>query len=271
MNEVTFFVWADTHFGYHQQFAAADFRGGIVEQMNRLPGWPYPPQIGGYVDKPAMVMHAGDVVDGGARSADELQISRIFCTRLKWPHYVTLGNHDTSHEYLADFIATHGSRSYSFDLAGWHVLSVDATYDVGETARIDGENLQFIRDDLGSVSSGTPSLLFTHASLRRLANADEVVAALAPYDVPLAFGGHYHCPGSYQEGGTTCIDVGHCRNHPIDAKYGCSFTVVRVRDGCVTAIPWRWDLQDWESGQDWSSDPAKCTAAAARLILHRAL
>lgn len=45
--DLTFFVWADTHFGYDQRFGDEDQRGRIIEQMHNLPGWPYPVSVGG--------------------------------------------------------------------------------------------------------------------------------------------------------------------------------------------------------------------------------
>jgi len=257
MDKITFFVWADTHFGYQQRFAVNDFRWRIIEQMNRLPGWPYPPEIGGFVDDPTFVMHCGDVVDGGDRPANELRYCDHFCRHLKWPQYETLGNHDIDPGYLAEFTARHGGRSYSFDLGSWHFLSVDSDYDVHETGKLTPAQMQFVRDDLDQVPASTRTILFTHASLNRLQNADEMRDLLRSRNVTLAVAGHHHRPAVYWFGDTICVDVGHCRDHPIDAEYGRSFTVFRLRANQITAIPWRWDLQDWERGQRWGNEHAE--------------
>ena len=36
--DLTFLVWADTHFGYEQRFVCDDLRWRIIDQMNHLPG-----------------------------------------------------------------------------------------------------------------------------------------------------------------------------------------------------------------------------------------
>ena len=64
--DLTFFVWADTHFGYDQQFGKDDQRGHIIDEMNNLPGWPYPASVGGVVAPPEFVLLCGDAVDGVA-------------------------------------------------------------------------------------------------------------------------------------------------------------------------------------------------------------
>ena len=275
MAELTFFVWADTHFGYRQHFGRADFRWQIIEQMNLLPGWPYPPEIGGCVAEPQFIMHCGDVVDGSGSSPSELQFFRHFCSRLIWPQYEICGNHDLGKDYQAYFLdkyETGETRSYSFEAGDWHCLSVDTEYDEDETGRLGEKQLEFIGDDLARLPAGTPVLFFTHTSLNSLKDADPVRELLAPHNVVLAMAGHLHRPAIYRLGKTICVDVGHCRNHPIDPEYGRSFTVVRLSEKHITAIPWRWDLRDWERGQRWTNDcSGRAEDVIARLILDEEL
>ena len=56
--------------------------------------------------------------------------------------------------------------------------------------------------------------------------------------------------------GIACIDIGQCRDHPIDAPYGRNFYVVRIAGRSIAAHPWRWDLCDWERGQRWADPDA---------------
>ena len=66
-NALTFFAWGDTHFGYEQQFGPRDIRWQAMRQMATLAGWPYPAEVGGCIETPALVLHCGDFFDGGPR------------------------------------------------------------------------------------------------------------------------------------------------------------------------------------------------------------
>lgn len=267
MIDVTFFAWSDTHFGYQQQFAGTDLRWHVIQQMNALPGWPYPPGIGGCVDEPAFVMHCGDIVDACADPERAFFVCRHFVGGLRWARYETLGNHDGSRPFMADFLGRHGSATYAFDAGGVHCLSMEMEYDDSEKGTVPQRALDFVRDDLAGVAAGVPVVLFGHASLNQVTNTQDVLDALGEGKVVLAVAGHHHKPSVYSLGGLPCVDVGHCRDHPIDAEFGRSITVFRLRGNELTAVPWRWDLREWEQGQRWSDDVGRATVAAERLIL----
>ena len=110
-------------------------------------------------------------------------------------------------------------------------------------------------------------VLLVHGRLDRVRNGAEALAILAEYRVLLVASAHIHKPAVFRLEGMDCIDVGQCRNHPIDPEYGRSFSVVHVTDTRLTAVPWRWDLSDWERGQRWA-DPE---ATARRFTLDKAL
>ena len=71
----------------------------------------------------------------------------------------------------------------------------------------------------------------------------------------------------FQLNGVDGIDVGQCRDHPIDPAYGRVLYVVHITDTRLTAVPWRWDHGDWERGQRWA-DPA---GTAKRFALDKEL
>jgi len=264
--DLTFFVWADTHFGYDQRPFATDLRGTIISQMHDLPGWPYPAAIGGIVAPPSFVLLCGDAVDGAPGAADqELRYYRYFSSRLHFDQFEVLGNHDGDPAYRARFTDRYKGLSYSFERNGIHFICLNSRYDDGEYFA--EQDLLFLRQDLGSIEPGTPIILFVHCRLDRFRNGAEVLALLAEHHVLLIFGAHVHKPAVFQLEGIDCIDVGQCRDHPIDPAYGRNLYVVHVTKDRLTAVPWRWDLGDWEQGQRWA-DPA---ATAMRFTLDRKL
>lgn len=247
--DLTFFAWGDTHFGYEQLAGPDDFRWGIIEQMNDLAGRPCREDIGGSVGEPAFAVHCGDMVDGGEAADLELAYWQYFSSRLKMPQYEVIGNHDLAPEFVGHFVSRHGATSYSFDTHGFHCVALSAEFDEAEVGRIRNDELAFLREDLESVAAGAPIVLFVHSRLDRLHNGEEVLEVLSGNRIALLVAGHHHRPDAFVLDGIPCIDVGHCRNHPIDAEWGRSFYVVRISDCAVTAVPWRWDLRDWERGR----------------------
>lgn len=266
--DLTFFVWADTHYGYEQQFAAGDLRGRIIAQMNALPGWPYPPAVEGVVQRPEFVVLCGDAVDGkpGA-GAEELAYFRYYTRQLNSPQIEVMGNHDTDPQYVDYFRAQYGGLSHSWEGGGVHCIGLNCRFDPGEVGHFEEEELLFLRSDLASVAEGMPVVLFVHSRLDRATNGHKVLQILAGHDVVLIVSAHVHKPAVFQLEGIDCIDVGQCRDHPIDPEYGRNLCVVHVTDQRVTAVPWRWDQGDWERGRRWA-DPE---ATMKRFTLNRRL
>jgi hypothetical protein len=265
--DLTFFAWADTHFGYEQRFLGDDLRGDIIDQMNDLPGWPYPEGLGGVVAEPDFVLHGGDMVDGDApRAQQELDYYRQFLSRLRFPHHEVYGNHDITEEFTQHFLKAHGGTSYSFDCKGVHFVSLAGVFDEQEVGSFEPEDLEFLQADLAAPAEGTPVVVATHSRLDRTKNGEDVATILRPYRVILLIGAHIHKPGVSEVYGITNIDLGHCRNHPIDPEYGRSFYIIRIASGRLVALPWRWDLRDWERGRRWA-DPDK---TAQRFVLDKA-
>jgi predicted MPP superfamily phosphohydrolase len=264
--DLTFYVWADTHFGYDQGFGDQDLRAPIIEQLNNLPGWPYPPTIGGVVDKPEFVVLCGDAVDGApGEGPGELAYYRYFAQRLQHPQIEVMGNHDQDPAYVRYFTDRYGGTSHAFDRQDIHFVCLNSRYDPDE--HFADEDLCFLRGDLAEVDRSTPVVLFVHCRLDRFRNSHAVAEIVANHRVLLVVSAHVHKPAVFQWQGIDCVDVGQCRNHPIDPEYGRNLLVVHITDRHLRVVPWRWDLQDWERGQRWA-DPE---ATARRFTLDRTL
>ena len=265
--DLTFFLWADTHFGYDQSFGEDDLRGEIIEQMRELPGWPYPPPVGGVVGRPEFVALCGDAVDGASGAGErELAFFRYFTKRMPYPHVEVMGNHDGDPAYVGSFRERYGALSHSFDNQGVHFICLNSLYDPDGIAHFGPEELTFLERDLASIGSSVAVILLVHSRLDRASNGAEVLALLKKHHILLIAGAHLHKPSVFQVEGIDCIDVGQCRDHPIDPAHGRSFTVVHVTHSRLTAIPWRWDLKDWEKGQRWENQEE----AARRFTLAKA-
>jgi len=254
--DLTFFAWGDTHFGYEQRFPGDDIRWDIIEQMHHLPGWPYPDHLGGNVAVPAFVVHCGDIVDAGEPAERKLGYYRYFTAKMKLPQHEVLGNHDTSSSADRYFVEKHGATSYSFDSSGVHCVSLSGEYDEREVGTIPPGQLDFLERDLHGLGPDQPVVLFTHSNLEYLTNGAEVLGILRTKRTILVMGAHKHRPRVSSLDGIACIDVGQCRDHPIDPPYGRNFYVVRIAGSTLSAHPWRWDLRDWERGQRWADAEA---------------
>ncbi len=250
---LTFFVWSDTHFGYEQRPPEDDLRGRIIDQMNSLPGREYPLAVGGTVGEPEFVILCGDTVDGEGPGEDELAVFQRFSARLRWPQIEVMGNHDIDPAFTQYFVGAYGGLSHSFDRQGVHFVCLDARYDVADVGRFDQEHLDFLEADLSSAGDA-PVVLFVHSRLDRMKNGRLALDILHGRHVVLIMSAHIHRPAVFQLDGFDCVDTGQCRDHPIDAPFGRCLHVVRISSSRLTAVPWRWDLADWERGQRWQ-DP----------------
>lgn len=249
--DFVFVALADTHFGYQQATPdRQDLRHGIIEQINALAGRPYPECIGGLVSRPEFVIHCGDIVDGVKSPDVELDHYDRFMSLLSFPCWEVLGNHDVSPEFLARFDKKHGGRSYSFDHKGIHFIALNTVYNAKEKGRVAAQDLEYLQRDLDTHTTG-PVILCVHSRLDRLENGQDALDILKGKPVLLILSAHIHKPSVFKLEGFDCIDLGHCRNHPIDLEAGRSFYVVRMTAHSLTAVPWRWDYNDWERGQRW--------------------
>ena len=268
MRDLTFYIWADTHYGYQQRFAGDDLRARIIDQMNALPGWPYPRRLGGTVDSPDFVLLCGDAVDGQPGQGEpEMTWFRYFTQRLRFPQVEAMGNHDTDPVYSTYFRDTYGGLSHSFDRQGVHFICLNARYDASEGGSLGQEELVFLQEDLASCGAEVPVILFVHSRLDRTQNGTDALCLLRDHRTLLIASAHIHKPAVFQLDGIDCVDAGQCRDHPIDAECGRVLYVCRLTDSRLTAAPWRWDLRDWEHGQRWA-DP---DVVAGRLTLDREL
>ncbi|MEN6357871.1 MAG: metallophosphoesterase [Armatimonadota bacterium] len=236
----------------------------VVQRMNSLPGSAYPAAIGGTVGTPSGVLICGDCCDGGtwgttpATDTPQWYSNRNYQdqwntfnyhfskagvtgdnNRLKYPTYVTGGNHDwwrfagytsgtstyvaqkLKDRYTPNCNITEGNVSYAFNKDGVHFISLGRYPD------------QYVRSwlalDLANVTTSTPIVMFLHYYL----NDDEewwsyevrdlLADIIDGYNVIAIFNGHTHSTQHYTWNGYDCYDDGSI------TEYG-NFLVMHITD-----------------------------------------
>lgn len=255
MPGLTFFAWSDTHFGYNPEPPDCDIRHQAVRQMAALPGRSYPAELGGFVERPEFVLHCGDVVDGGADPHVALELYSNCMAGLEAPVYEALGNHDAAHPPTKDFFtAGRGTEHYAFECQGVLFVALRQRFDLEEKVlALDQPQLEWLAATVAG--AGRPLVLFSHARPDQVPNAESLHSALGRARVLLMLSGHTHLqsvgPGNYRYfwHGRPGVELGHCRNHPIDPDWGRTFCVVRMTGDRIDVAPWRWDVGEWAACQ----------------------
>ena len=178
-NDLTFFVVSDTHYGLSPRGDVAIPK--LVDEMNAMPGTPYPAKIGGKVGTPRGVIHIGDITNDG-KTANWDKFAQDYGLngtdgRLKFPVYETWGNHDggdkqpvqmaikerNKHRVGLTNVSENGMH-YSWDWNNIHFVSLGIS--PGTTKHpYDPENsTAFAAQDLAKYvgKSGRPVILLHH-------------------------------------------------------------------------------------------------------------
>jgi hypothetical protein len=244
---LTFFGWSDQHV---QTSGDAGHLIPAVEAMNALPGTDYPPQIGGKVARPALVIGCGDITEWPTNAAKNAY-DELVTKRLAFPSYDVAGNHDsggkvpseTIHRWL---IARHGSLSYTFDSGGVHFIALFSKYDenLGSPAQpIARDALDFLRRDLAKVPQGAPVVVAMHLCFDAITNKPELVEAFGDANVILVLGGHYHKAKVDSFRGFHFVQLpSPSPNSPNE------FTVIRITPDRLIALPYDYEANKWAAG-----------------------
>lgn len=105
--DLTFFVSSDMHYGYRMWGDNEELNKKAIDDMNRLPGTRYPPNVGGVVDKPVGVIVPGDLTGSGdffnwhgylIRDGFKHDYKHDGTGRINYPVYEGYGNHDVNDE-----------------------------------------------------------------------------------------------------------------------------------------------------------------------------
>ena len=276
--DVTFFVAADTHVGFGASEKGADGRprnpvkepaesdrinARQINDMNGMPGRPFPPELGGRVGVPRGVLIAGDLTEEG----EPWQWSHFVAWyglkggdgQLRYPVFETHGNHDKHHSWftLDRIRERHGAVRYAFD---WDDLRVVC---LGEAP--DEQGLAFLERDLARVGKDRPVVIYQHFPLRGPFSTGnwfgdgryraDLARIVFGYNVIGLFHGHYHGSGRYRWEGIDVYNVGSTKHEQ------WSFGVVRVTDTRLSVASWHYGEQHWEY---WHDKPINADREAER-------
>ena len=148
--ELTFYSYSDIHYGAdHGGKAPPKEKSEMMEEINTLPGKPYPDAVGGVVGTPRGVIMQGDLINDGAVAqkypkqwADYIADFGVNGEgRCKWPVFEGVGNHDLNDNLfvfnkvkernvirkqlkLIDNVSSNGYH-YSWDWEGVHFVNLN--------------------------------------------------------------------------------------------------------------------------------------------------
>ena len=228
---------SDTHLSdrgvnttYKMLASSKDLLNDAIDQINAT-------------DSVSFVMVTGDGID------TPIEKSEIwFCEemkKLKYPWYMTLGNHDisidgwlTKERFIT--VLKEKNPNYTFDRSyytfkpkeGFKVIVLDGVIDYKLTANgnISEQQLRWLNSQLSTVKNEVV-LIFLHYPLlepyssqtHRIQNADELYTVLNRYKYPIAiFSGHYHAARITREGHILHVST------PALASYPNAFRIVTV-------------------------------------------
>jgi len=262
--DLTFFGWSDQHVGVKGEAAHVH---AAIDAMNELPGTPYPARIGGKVDKPAFVIGCGDSTEWPTHAAKNAY-SEALTSRLKFPAYEMVGNHDEGGKVPSNtvkdwIIARHGALSYTFEHAGVLFIMTWSPYDeklANPAQPIHKSALEFIRTKLAQAPRGQPAIVALHLCFEAITNRDELVDAFGDANVILVLGGHYHKHTINEYRGRRFLQLPSPQSTTM-------FTVVRITPTRLTALPWDYKTRRWIEEPrmvlDAALKPASATTAPA--------
>ncbi|MEZ4370077.1 MAG: metallophosphoesterase [Polyangiaceae bacterium] len=250
--DATFYVTADTHFGYGVPKEAPLDRDVLalplgVEKthqvalaaMDKLPGQPYPAALGGVVGTPLGVLIAGDLTESGQKEQWAAFLEYYGSSR-KLPMYEGVGNHDFW-DVRQQAIKRHGALWYSWNWGDLHVVCL------GEAP--DSKTLSWLEKDLAGLEKDVPIVMFLHFPFKgpfsntwftRDKYDDKLFDVIQGYTVLGFFHGHYHGSGRYKWRGYNVYNVGSAKHR------WHSFGVARVTDTEFAVASWDYDRNAWE-------------------------
>jgi 3',5'-cyclic AMP phosphodiesterase CpdA len=196
---------SDSHIGFKGPANpnVADTFNHAITQINSL----------GYT--PDFVIHTGDLTHL-ATPAQFDQVKQMM-TDLNTPHVFTVpGEHDSTDDagqkYRQAFGAgTRGDGWYSFDVAGVHLIGLVNTLNLQKLGHLGTDQLEFIEQDVASLSSDTPIVVFSHIPLFAMYpdwgwgtdDAAQALSYLKRFSSVTCLNGHVHQLFSKTEGNVT--------------------------------------------------------------------
>jgi 3',5'-cyclic-AMP phosphodiesterase len=150
---------SDSHIGFNKA-ANQDVAGTLklaIDKIDAMPG------------TPDFLLHTGDITQSAKASEFDTAQQILKGSRIGDIHYVP-GEHDTATDdgalYLQRFgKGTLGTGWYSFDHKGVHFIALNNSLQVDAMGGLGAAQLSWIKQDVASLSSSTPIVVFAHIPL----------------------------------------------------------------------------------------------------------
>jgi 3',5'-cyclic AMP phosphodiesterase CpdA len=155
---------------------------------------------------PALILHTGDITH--LATPAQFDTAAEVLRGLPAPVHAVPGEHDALDEgggklYLARYgKGTKGNGWYSFDAQGVHFVALVNVFDFqpGRDARLGGEQLRWLADDLRGVRASTPVVVFAHIPLWSIyqpwgwgtEDGEQALALLRRFGSVTVLNGHIH-------------------------------------------------------------------------------
>jgi 3',5'-cyclic AMP phosphodiesterase CpdA len=236
---------------------------------------------------PDIVLAGGDLITDGFQNSPALAAERwavymVMRRAIDAEHHAAIGNHD-----LVAAIPEDGSRPsddpraafrnhlgvertyYSFDALGHHFMLLDSIEVLDFESKYRGfiglEQMDWIREDLSTVSRATPIVVVLHIPLltaffqategamasappgRVVVNSKEVVDAFSAHNLALVLQGHLHAAEMLRWGNTTFITGGAISGRWWRGSWhgtGEGFCSITLTDG---RVDWEYVDYGWEA------------------------
>ena len=242
---LTFYGWSDQHTKTSGDTSSLH---PFVDAMNTMAGTAWPKSVGGQVPKPAFVIGTGDITEWPTNAAMK-GYDALLNTRLKFPAYDILGNHDDGGRAFSPTMINwlkkkHGSLSYTFEKSGVVFIGLWSKFDPkGKPAQpLTKEALDYLREQLAKLPREKPVVIFTHLCHDAMTNRDELVDTIGKSNVIMVLGGHYHYSSVNQYRGLTFVQL------PSPKSKFTEFTVFQVTQNRLIAMPYDFSKKTWVTG-----------------------
>lgn len=150
---------SDSHIGFNKA-ANQDVTGTLKLAIDK---------INGLSAKPDLLLHTGDITQSSKASEFETAQQVIRSVKAGETFYVP-GEHDTATDdgalYRERFgKGTVGNGWYSFQHKGVHFVGLNNVLQIDAMGKLGTEQLRWLKDDLASLSTSTPIVIFAHIPL----------------------------------------------------------------------------------------------------------
>lgn len=218
--ELTFVHITDTHF-------TEDPKGNTAKCATLFR------EIRGLAQKPAFVVHTGDVVEAGT-PAEYALYQKAIADALKLPLHCAPGNHDSRWNPLGKEGFQQGTRQplhQSWDAAGIHFILLDSTVLLEHWGHFSQADLKWLEADLAA-TKGRPTVIGFHHGVgenyAQIDNDDAFLRLLRPHNIRLLLQGHGHADKLWSVDGIPAVMA--------KGLYQGSYHVVEVGKESLTVL-----------------------------------